>query len=113
MPNVKDIISLMQTPPSKEGTELITKAYEFAQKAHKDHKRYSEEPYFTHLVETAKTLAEFGLGPKTISAGLLHDTIEDTKTTGETIEKEFKAFALAVVPKNCAVRVSTWRWDIR
>lgn len=87
----------MQTPPSKEGAELITKAYEFAQKAHKDHKRYSEEPYFTHLVETAKTLAEFGLGPKTISAGLLHDTIEDTKTTGETIEKEFGAEILFLV----------------
>ena len=69
--------------------ELIIKAYDFAQIAHSDHKRYSGEPYFIHLVETAKTLAEFGMGPRTIAAGLLHDTIEDTDTTEETIKKEF------------------------
>ena len=86
MPDVKDIISLIQATPSKEDVELVTKAYEFAQTAHSNHKRYSGEPYFIHLVETAKTLAEFGMGSKTIAAGLLHDSIEDTEVTEEIIK---------------------------
>ncbi len=85
---VKEITALMGNPPA-EDVELITKAYCFAKKAHKNHKRNSGEPYFNHLVETAKTLADLGLGPKTISAGLLHDSIEDVNVKPEDIREEF------------------------
>lgn len=88
MASVKDILDLMDSP-SAEDSALITKAYAFAQVAHKDHKRFSGEPYFIHLEETAKGLAGLGLGPRTISAGLLHDSIEDVGVAPETIEKEF------------------------
>ncbi len=88
MASVKDITSLMHDP-SAEDIKLVEKAYSFAENAHKDHKRFSGEPYFNHLFETAKSLAELGFGPRTISAGLLHDTIEDVGVTEETIEKEF------------------------
>lgn len=88
MASVKEIVALMQNP-SQEDVLLISKAYEFAEKAHNGHKRYPGEPYFTHLFETAKTLAELGMGAITISAGLLHDSIEDVGVTRETIEKEF------------------------
>lgn len=73
----------------KEGYALITKAYSFAENAHKAHTRYSGEPYFTHLASVAEMLAEMGMSPKTVAAGLLHDTIEDTGITPHTIREEF------------------------
>ena len=60
-------------------TALIVKAFNFAQKAHEGHKRYSGEPYMTHIAAVGLNLAQMGVGPRTIAAGLLHDTIEDTK----------------------------------
>ncbi len=53
MPEVKDILDLMNGP-SEEDRALVEKAYNFAAEAHKDHKRFSGEPYLVHLVETAK-----------------------------------------------------------
>ena len=88
MAAVKDIVDKMRSP-SKEDIALITKAYVFAEEAHKDHSRYSGEPYFVHLFETGKNLAELGMDPQTIAAGLLHDSIEDARVKEETIEKEF------------------------
>lgn len=86
--DVKEIISLMERP-SKEDIALVTKAYNFAEKAHSAQKRYSGEPYFIHLVATAKNLAELHMDATTIAAGLLHDTIEDTGVKPEEIEREF------------------------
>src|SRR3989344_7644850 len=88
MATVKDIINKMDSP-TKEDIALVTRAYQFAENAHKDHKRYSGEPYFIHLFETGKTLAELGMDPETIAAGLLHDSIEDVGVKEEDIEKEF------------------------
>jgi GTP pyrophosphokinase len=85
---VKEVINLMQDP-TKEDAALVEKAYAFAETAHKDHTRYSGEPYFKHLFETAKTLAELGMGATTIAAGFLHDSMEDVGVKPETIEKEF------------------------
>ncbi|MEI7719865.1 MAG: HD domain-containing protein [bacterium] len=85
---VKQILDLMNGP-SKEDEALVCKAYEFVADAHKDHKRFSGEPYLVHLVETAKSLAAIGMSAKTVAAGLLHDSIEDVNVSPETIEKEF------------------------
>ena len=89
MPNVKEIIDLISDGKDKEREELIIKAYNFAEKAHEGQKRLSGEPYFNHVFETAKILAGFGLDAEIIAGGLLHDELEDTETTEETIEKEF------------------------
>src|SRR3989344_4034286 len=86
--NVKKIINTMDKP-SPQGIALIEKAYAFAQKAHEGHTRFSGEPYFNHLSATALTLAGLGMGPRTVAAGLLHDTIEDVGVSPQTIEKEF------------------------
>src|SRR3989338_2699231 len=88
MPSVHDILGLLKQPSAAENA-LITKAYEFASVAHKDHKRYSGEPYFTHLFETAKILAELGAGAPAIAAGLLHDSIEDVNVKPDTLKQEF------------------------
>lgn len=95
-PSVKDIIKLLDNT-SESDVELITRAYEFAKKAHEGYVRYSGEPYFNHVFETAKILAELQAGPTTISAGLLHDVIEDTNTTAEQIKKEFGAEVLFLI----------------
>src|SRR5690606_37426915 len=83
--------------PTPQDITLVEKAYTFAENAHKDHMRRSGEPYFVHLYETAKTLAELGMSATTVSAGLLHDSIEDVGVTPETIEKEFGKDILFIV----------------
>ncbi|MDO8664488.1 MAG: HD domain-containing protein [Candidatus Liptonbacteria bacterium] len=88
MANIKELLDILNQP-SEADRALILKAYSFAEKAHVNQRRLSGEPYFGHLFETAKTLAELGMGPVTISAGLLHDSIEDVNIKPETIELEF------------------------
>lgn len=75
--------------PSDADKALIKKAYDYAKDAHEGATRYSGEPYFTHVAHIGYKLAEMGLGPRTISAGLLHDTIEDTVVTSEDVRQEF------------------------
>lgn len=88
MAAAKDILNLMDGP-TQEDAAFVEKAYAFAAEAHKDHKRFSGEPYLNHLVETAKSLAQIGMGAKTIAAGLLHDSMEDVGVKAETLDKEF------------------------
>lgn len=88
MQDVKDILNLMHSP-TKEESELVTKAYCFAEKIHTGHMRFSGEPFTVHLFETARELAELGMGAETIAAGLLHDSIEDNRAKDEDIQKEF------------------------
>lgn len=64
---------------------LIEKAYLFAEKKHSGQVRKSGDPYITHCLGVALILAKMHVGPQTIIAGLLHDTIEDTGTTKEEI----------------------------
>ncbi len=96
MPNLSSLISLLPSP-SEEDIALVTKAYEFAEKAHAPQKRFSGDPYFYHAYETAKILAELGMGPITVAAGLLHDTLEDAAVKPEVIEKEFGKEVLFLV----------------
>lgn len=74
---------------SDDEKKLVEHAYEFSKEAHKDQKRNSGEPYFEHLYKTAQNLAELGMSAVTVSAGLLHDSIEDVGIPGEVLEKEF------------------------
>ncbi len=69
--------------------ELVTRAYEFAKKAHEGYMRYSGEPYVNHLIAVSAMLAEIGMGARTVAAGLLHDTIEDTNVTADELHTEF------------------------
>ncbi|MBI4438628.1 bifunctional (p)ppGpp synthetase/guanosine-3',5'-bis(diphosphate) 3'-pyrophosphohydrolase [Candidatus Woesearchaeota archaeon] len=70
-------------------TELIAKAYDFAEKAHKDQKRLDGRNHFLHCKEVAYMLIKLRLDTATISAGLLHDVVEDTPHTIEEIRKLF------------------------
>lgn len=88
MSDLKSILSqLHSTEPADR--DIITRAYECAKMAHEGHVRYSGEPYISHLLATAHLLAEMGMGAKTIAAGLLHDTIEDTNVSSKQIREQF------------------------
>lgn len=69
--------------------DLIKRAYELAEKAHKDQYRESGEPYLMHPVEVALITIELGLDTDTICAALLHDVVEDTEYTYEDIKNMF------------------------
>lgn len=88
MNEIKEITSLLDKPTEKD-IALIQKAHDFAKKKHEGHKRSSDEPYFNHLFATAKNIAELGMTANTISAGFLHDVIEDAGVTAEEVRKEF------------------------
>ena len=69
--------------------DSLNKAFKFAIDAHKNQKRDEGVPYIIHPVAVAKILTDLKLDSATITTGLLHDTIEDTKVTYETVKKEF------------------------
>ena len=69
--------------------DALSKAYDFALKAHQKQKRDEGSPYIIHPVAVADILTELKLDSATIATGLLHDTIEDTHATYETVKEEF------------------------
>ena len=89
MLNDGDLIKKIKTYNKFLNSETLSKAYIFALNAHKNQKRESGDPYLMHPVAVADILTDLKLDSATIATGLLHDTIEDTKTTYETVKKEF------------------------
>ncbi|HEY4305676.1 MAG TPA: bifunctional (p)ppGpp synthetase/guanosine-3',5'-bis(diphosphate) 3'-pyrophosphohydrolase [Gemmatimonadaceae bacterium] len=69
--------------------DMLVRAYRFSEIAHRGQVRNSGDPYITHSVEVAKILAELGLDTVTVSAGLLHDVVEDTDIGLRDVEDEF------------------------
>ena len=86
--SVDDLIVLVSSYNAKEAS-MIRKAYEYARDLHKGQYRQSGEEYITHPLNVAYILAEMHADTDTICAGLLHDTLEDTKITKEDIAHDF------------------------
>jgi GTP pyrophosphokinase/guanosine-3',5'-bis(diphosphate) 3'-pyrophosphohydrolase len=89
MLNSQDLINKVKVYNKFLNPERLDKAYNFAIKAHQNQKRASGDPYSVHPIEVANILTELKLDSATITTGLLHDTIEDTFATYETIKSEF------------------------
>ncbi|WP_440676943.1 RelA/SpoT family protein [Candidatus Pelagibacter sp. HIMB1587] len=89
MLNSNELINKVKNYNKFLNPEKLDKAYNFAVKAHKSQKRASGDPYSVHPIEVANILTELKLDSATIATGLLHDTIEDTFATYETIKAEF------------------------
>ncbi len=89
MLNSNELINKVKVYNKFLNPERLDKAYNFAVNAHKSQKRASGDPYSVHPIEVANILTELKLDSATITTGLLHDTIEDTFATYETIKKEF------------------------
>ena len=69
--------------------ELISKAYEFSREAHEGQERVSGDPYIIHPLEVGIILAELEMDTTAIAAGILHDTVEDTRMSIERVSSEF------------------------
>ncbi len=80
--------SLKAYLPDKD-IENIRKAYLFSANAHTGQKRMSGEPYISHPVQVARAMAELRFDTTTITAGILHDVLEDTHVTKNQLAKEF------------------------
>ncbi|MEK6835604.1 MAG: bifunctional (p)ppGpp synthetase/guanosine-3',5'-bis(diphosphate) 3'-pyrophosphohydrolase [Nanoarchaeota archaeon] len=92
--------------------DLITKAYEFAKKAHSGQVRESGEEHISHLVGAARILIKLKVDDKTIAACLLHDILEDTNITKQQLEKEFGeeiAYLVGGVTKIDKLRISDFK----
>lgn len=97
--NPRPLTEILAAMSAKSDTDivLITKAYELSRHAHKEQKRYSGDPYFTHPAEVGFLLAEAGMDSQAIAAGLLHDTIEDAGIKPGLIEEQFGSDVLTLV----------------
>lgn len=85
--DVREVASRYIT--KKEDFDLINHAYDYIMIKHKDQKRKSGEPYTNHLIWVAYILATLQTGPKTITAGLLHDVMEDCDVSREEMIENF------------------------
>lgn len=89
MIDVEDLVALVHNYNPRTNADLIRRAYAYGKRMHDGQFRKSGEPYFTHPVAVAAILTEQRLDDATIVTALLHDTIEDTKSTYREVAAEF------------------------
>ena len=89
MIEAKELIRLVKVYNPKTNYKLINKAFEYSRSMHTGQSRRSGEPYFSHPVAVAAILTEQRLDDASIVTALLHDTLEDTKSTFSEVEKSF------------------------
>ncbi|SNX68366.1 GTP pyrophosphokinase/guanosine-3',5'-bis(diphosphate) 3'-pyrophosphohydrolase [Cereibacter ovatus] len=89
MIDVEDLIALVRNYNPRTNADLIRRAYAYGRQMHEGQFRHSGEPYFTHPVAVAAILTEQRLDDATIVTALLHDTIEDTKSTYTEVARLF------------------------
>lgn len=86
---ISKFIDSLSEKYSQVDKELLQRALEIAEKAHKGQKRASGEPYINHCKAVASILAEMNVPPVVVAAGLLHDTVEDTSVDLKELKREF------------------------
>ena len=86
---INEIVRLCKLNHPKADLSIIDRAFETAELAHRGQLRKSGEPYITHPIAVTRILAELGIGPVTLAASLLHDTVEDTDYNLEMLRRDF------------------------
>lgn len=94
---IDGLCAILQSLNPKANTDLVRRAYTFAEEAHRGQKRASGEPYIIHPLAAAFTLAAMHLEEPIVAAALLHDVPEDTSRTLEEIEQVFGADIASMV----------------
>jgi len=84
-----DILEKVQGRFDEKDLAVLRKAYVFSAKVHKGQVRRSGEPYLSHPLEVTAFLADMGLDRRTLTAGLLHDVLEDTDVTPAELKEAF------------------------
>ncbi len=89
MTELKTLIE--EIPKYQPGADLdvLSRAYQFSAASHQGQQRASGEPYLSHPLAVANLLVDFKMDVTTVTAGLLHDVLEDTTTTKADLEREF------------------------
>jgi guanosine-3',5'-bis(diphosphate) 3'-pyrophosphohydrolase len=88
-PVLDPLIKTVRATHPKADVRLIERAYEVAAQQHAGQVRKSGDPFITHPLAVTTILAELGMNSETLSAALLHDTVEDTDYTLTELRKEF------------------------
>ncbi len=86
---MQNVLSRLAVNSTEAEQALVRKAYAYAAAAHAGQVRLSGEPYLSHPLAVAELLADLGFDAHAVAAGLLHDTVEDTKVTLEEVDAEF------------------------
>ena len=86
---LRALVDQLETYMPEDQVELVLRAYEFGALAHEGQTRLSGEPFISHPIAVAQTLADMHMDAQTISAAILHDVIEDTDTSMEELEGQF------------------------
>ncbi|MDR3176434.1 MAG: bifunctional (p)ppGpp synthetase/guanosine-3',5'-bis(diphosphate) 3'-pyrophosphohydrolase [Desulfovibrio sp.] len=89
MIRIQDILDKVGEYHGPEQVDLVRKAYVYAAAAHAGQVRLSGEPYLSHPLAVAHTLASMRMDGSTVAAGFLHDTVEDTKVSSADIRENF------------------------
>lgn len=84
-----ELVERVRSYDPEADEDLINRAYVFSVKVHGSQKRASGDPYFSHPIEVAGLMTDLKLDQETIVTALLHDTVEDTLTTIDEVEKLF------------------------
>src|SRR3990170_3557505 len=95
--NFQGLLDRLPKSISPAEREFLQRAYRAAEKAHEGQKRASGEPYIAHCLAVASILLDLGMPVPVLAAGLLHDTVEDTKLTLADLERDFSAEAAKLV----------------
>ncbi|NLT25141.1 MAG: bifunctional (p)ppGpp synthetase/guanosine-3',5'-bis(diphosphate) 3'-pyrophosphohydrolase [Microbacteriaceae bacterium] len=88
-PEIEPLIRTVRKHDPKADVLLVQRAFEVARRCHEGQFRRSGEPYITHPIAVAQILAEYGIGPVTLAAALLHDTVEDTDYSLQQLAADF------------------------
>ncbi|MET0871383.1 MAG: HD domain-containing protein, partial [Paeniglutamicibacter terrestris] len=88
-PTLEPLLRTVRAQNPKADIDLLARAYAVAEHFHEGQKRKSGDPYITHPVAVATILAEMGMTGAILAAALLHDTVEDTDYSLETLTREF------------------------
>ena len=97
MVQFEDIIRQVESYRRGDDLSLLRRAYAFTASQHAQQKRLSGEPFIIHPLEVVRILAGMKLDPVCLTAGMLHDVIEDTHTSAELIQQDFGAEVAQIV----------------
>ena len=87
--NLEMLVSTIPGTVTPIDQDLVERAYQVAEEAHRNQERASGEPYIQHCLAVASILIELGMPVAAVAAGLLHDSVEDTEITLEDLERDF------------------------
>lgn len=92
-----ELVNKIQAYHPDADANLIGQAYTFSERMHQGQKRLSGDPYFVHPVGVASIIADMKLDVPSVITGLLHDTVEDTLTSLDTVAKDFGSEVASLV----------------